>query len=446
MDNHIGIDDMLRDWIEEKSVTPQSLKQMESQIRVWMKRLGGLLLWLWLHWLSRESKRSKRECPHCGKIAEYERERVGVLHTMFGRIDYKRSYYRCDTCHQGHYPLDDKLGLRPNAMSAEVERLAGRVGVQMPFGKASDLFEDLTLVSLSDHSIGKATQAYGRVVEQIEEDLYRQTLDNQAMLERDRQVVNPLRLYGSLDGGRVQIRAPKGQEQPWRELKVGAWFCARGHPPKTPQDDWTIQAYDISYYSDVLKANEFGQIFWSTGVERQADQALELIILGDGARWIWDLVDLHFPQAIQIVDWFHACEYLTPVAKQAFKDLNQQQHWLQTVRDQLWKGQLDEVIGACQQHIQAQLASDKDQARQAVIYFRNNRQRMDYPTYRANGYQIGSGTIESAVKQIASQRMKVSGARWNLDNARWVAKARASFLSGKWDFLATQREHLQQCA
>ena len=44
MDNHIGIDDMLRDWIEEKSMTPQSLKQMESQIRVWMQRLGGLLL------------------------------------------------------------------------------------------------------------------------------------------------------------------------------------------------------------------------------------------------------------------------------------------------------------------------------------------------------------------------------------------------------------------
>ena len=348
-------------------------------------------------------------------------------------------------CHQGHYPLDDKLGLRPNAMSAELERLAARVGVQMPFAQSSDLFEELTLVSLSDQSIGKAAQAYGQVVEQIEHELYQQTLDSQVMLERDRQAIRPLRMYGSLDGGRVHIR-PTGEEPKWRELKVGAWFRARGYPPKTPQDNWTIQAYDISYYSDVLKAEEFGHIFWATGVERQADQAVELILLGDGARWIWDLADLHFPQAVQIVDWFHACEYLMPVAKQAFKDTNQQQKWIQAVRDDLWQGRLDEVIEACQQHIQPQLPPDKDQARLAVTYFSNNRQRMDYPTYRAQGYQIGSGTIESAVKQIASQRMKVSGARWNLDNARWVAKARASFLSGTWNFLATRREHVQQCA
>ena len=73
MDNHIGMDDMLRDWIEKKSVTPQSLKQMESQMRVWMYRLGGMLLWLWLKWLSREDKELTTECPYCGKIAQYRR-------------------------------------------------------------------------------------------------------------------------------------------------------------------------------------------------------------------------------------------------------------------------------------------------------------------------------------------------------------------------------------
>jgi hypothetical protein len=71
---------------------------------------------------------------------------------------------------------------------------------------------------------------------------------------------------------------------------------------------------------------------------------------------------------------------------------------------------------------------------------------MDYPAYRKNGYQIGSGTIESAVKQIASQRMKVSGARWNLHSARMVAKARATFLSGQWDRIASQRRFVQKCA
>ena len=446
MNNHIGIDEMLRVWMEKADDDEGSLMEMEQQVRLWMHWLGQIVLWLWLQWVSRGLNARWVKCPHCGQTAIYSRQRPIHIQTMVGHLRIKRAYYQCEHCHQGHAPLDIKLGLRANAMSAELERLAARVGVQMPFAQASELFEELTLVSLSDHSFSKATQAYGQVVEQMEQEAYQQSLDSQAMLERDRQAVRPIRLYGSLDGGRVQLRAPKGQEQPWRELKIGAWFKARGQPPKTPQDDWSIQAYDISYYSDVLKAEEFGQIFWSTGVEHQADQALELILLGDGARWIWDLADLYFPQAVQIVDWFHACEYLTPVAKQSFKDSHQQQHWIQAVRDDLWHGRLDDVIAACQQQIQPQLPSDKDAAQVAVTYFQNNRQRMDYPTYRANGYQIGSGTIESGVKQIAAQRMKVSGARWHLNHARWVAKARSAFLSEQWQTLAQQRKFIQLSA
>jgi hypothetical protein len=89
--------------------------------------------------------------------------------------------------------------------------------------------------------------------------------------------------------------------------------------------------------------------------------------------------------------------------------------------------------------------SNDDPAQKAVTYFTNNRQRVDYPTYRQNGYQIGSGTIESAAKQIAAQRMKVTGAIWNLDSARLVAKARAAFLSDLWCHSAARRTHLH-CA
>ena len=168
--------------------------------------------------------------------------------------------------------------------------------------------------------------------------------------------------------------------------------------------------------------------------------AQELIILGDGARWIWDIVGENFPNAIQIVDWYHACQYLLPVAGNAFKDKSKAQLWLDRLKDLLWNGELDVVIDACAEHTQAGL--EDDPAQKAVTYYSNNRHRMDYPTYRANGYHIGSGTIESAVKQIASQRMKVPGATWNLDAARKVSKARAAYLSHQWDVLATRRTHL----
>jgi hypothetical protein len=442
MDNHNGIEGLLREWIAQQSEQAQSLSEMEQSIRQWLYRVGNLLLSLWLLCLSPRYDEPSVACPHCTGEASYQRRREGTLRTMLGQIRYKRAYYLCAECGQGHYPMDDQYGLRPNTMSAEMERLAALVGVQMPFAQASLLFSELTLTSLSDQSIDKATQSYGQTVEKVEASLYQQAVEQDPQAPSGR----PLRLYGSLDGGRVQTRAPKGQPQPWRELKIGAWFQARGEPPKNPDGEWTIQAYDITYYSDILPAEQFGNLLWATGVEHGAEPASELIFLGDGARWIWDLVDLHFPHAIQIVAWFHACEYLAPVAKSAFKNSAQQADWLHTARDKLWHGKLDEVIAACQELVQPHLKAEDDPAQQAVTYFCNNRQRMDYPTYRKHGYQIGSGTIESAVKQIASQRMKVSGARWNLLSARMVAKARATFLSGQWDRIAAQRRFLQQCA
>jgi hypothetical protein len=359
---------------------------------------------------------------------------------MFGHVTYKRALYRCDDCGQWHYALDEALGLRPNAMSAEVERLAAQVGVNLPFAQASQLFEELTLIPVSDQSMDKATQAYGQAVQQVEHEQRDQARAGQRATEV------PLRLYGSIDGGRVRTRAPKGEEQPWREVKIGAWYQARGVPPVDPDDEWSIQAHDISYYADICPAADFGELVWSTGVARGAENAAELILIGDGAQWIWDQVDLHFPDAIQIIDWFHACEYLMPVAKQAFEEDARQHQWLQTTRDALWKGDLDTVIAACQAHIQPDLSARDDAAQQAVTYYTNNQHRMDYASYRKQGYQIGSGTIESAVKQIASQRLKVSGARWHVQSARCVAKARAAYLSNQWDNLAQRRTHLRKSA
>jgi hypothetical protein len=214
-----------------------------------------------------------------------------------------------------------------------------------------------------------------------------------------------------------------------------AWFTARGQPPRQPDETWTIGAQDITYYADIAEAEAFAELVWATDVQRHAHHTHELIFLGDGTRWIWDLVDLHFPQAIQIVDWFHACEYLMPVAKLAYPDEAQQKQWVADVKTALWQGQLNTVMAACAAYIDP--TRPDEPAPKAVTYYTNNQHRMAYPAYRAQGYQIGSATIESGIKQIATQRMKVTGARWNLDNARLVAKARAAFLSRQWNTLAS---------
>jgi hypothetical protein len=423
---------------------PDNLSEMEQQIRRFVLWVGKLLLRLWLKTETERYPPRETACPHCQERATYQRQREGTLHTMFGTVRYRRAYYTCAACHCGHYPLDDRLGLRPNQMSAEVERLAGMVGVQTAFGKGSQLFEELTLISLSDHSLDKSAQAYGHAVDQVEHQWQTEAADQAHQLKRKRDARPVLRLYGALDGALMHIRG--ADDNPWRELKIGAWYQATGQPPTTPDGTWRIEAKHITYYADVCEAQAFGELVWATGLQRDADHAVELIFIGDGAAWIWRLVEQYFPDAIQIVDWFHACEYLVAVARHAYSDATTRHAWFTSVRTALWDGDLAAVIDACHAHVRPDLKAEDDPAQQAVTYFTNNRQRMDYPTYRANGYQIGSGTIESAAKQIVSQRMKVTGAIWNLESARLVAKARAAFLSDQWHDLAARRTHLNRAA
>lgn len=417
---------------------PNSLSDMERKVRQMVIKVGQFLLSSWIALQETSTPTQTAECPHCGQAAQYRCKRAGTLVTILGQVEYKRAYYLCDQCQQGHYPLDQQLGLRPGQMSAELESLSGMTGAQLPFGQSSDLFECLTLISLSDHSVAKATQSMGAEVAALEQEWTVQSHDADWLQEQQRLAEHPQRLYGALDAAKVHIRAEK--EHPWRDVKVGTWFTTNTEPPQNPDDDWEIRATDISYYCDIQEAQQFGQLVWASGCQRQAQLAQELIFLGDGAEWIWRLVQEHYPEAVQIVDWFHATEYIAPVAKAAFADEERQQGWIKQVRTDLWQGDLDAVIAAFDRL--TDLPQAMALAAKALTYFSNNRHRMNYPDYRAKGYQIGSGTIESACKQIVTQRLKVAGAIWDLDNAIKTAKARAALLSGHWDNIASRRVHL----
>jgi hypothetical protein len=416
---------------------PPSLSHMERDIRAMLVELGSFLLSAWVMMLDEPYPAERIPCP-CGAEATYQSQREATLLTIMGQITYKRAYYLCPHCHQGLFPLDQRLGLRPGQMSAELESLAGMTGAQLPFQQGSQLFEALTLISLSDHSLAKATQDMGSEVQAQEQEWIERSHDEQWLQTQQRLAEGPQRLYGSLDGVKVHVRGD--HEHPWRELKTGAWFTTTQHAPQSPDEDWEIHATDITYYADICEARTFGDLLWATGCQRQAQLADELIFLGDGAEWIWALVREHYPEAVQIVDWFHATEYIAPVAKAAFLTETEQTAWSRYVRTALWGGDLNSVIHAFRAH--SDHAHAGEAARKAVTYFTNNRHRMRYPEYRAKGYQIGSGTIESGCKRIATQRLKVAGAIWNLENGVKTAKARAALLSGQWETITARRQHL----
>jgi hypothetical protein len=380
---------------------------------------------------------AQRIACSCGEEACYRYRRPGTVLTHFGRVRYRRCYYVCDRCHQGQYPLDQKLQLKPGQVSARLSSELAMLGVQTAFGEAAKLVKALLLIDVSPTTIQQETHRFGEYQQKQEQTWQVEATDVDHLNERQKSQKGPTRLYGSLDGVIVPV------EEEWRELKVGCWYEVKPkkhrYRPEEAAASETLRAEQIHYFCDFATASDFGQQLWASGYAVEADIAEEVVFVADGAAWIWNLVEHHFPNAVQIVDWYHAVAYLSPIAHAAFgtKD-TQGKAWFKRVRKLLWNGQVKRVIKNCTR-LQKKVPAASEPIQKALTYFTNNAQRMDYARLRKAGYFIGSGTVESACKQIGTHRLKRAGARWSQQGALLVAKARAAWLSGQWSQLIAQR-------
>ena len=393
----------------------QNQVELENGIRALLQQVGQQTYGKVLE--REDEKQGRRVGCACGAQAPRISKRKAQILSVFGWVNYHRSYYGCAACGRKYYRLDQLWGLHPGEVSLVMGKLLAIAGVDIAFERAQRKIREFLLVEVSDNTIRKQTQQIGQKQAQREAEWVRQSQDEAWLQERERAIsAVPKRLYGSLDGAQV----PVGQQ--WRELKTLSWYqVAEVYGQADPK------AQAISYHSAIAPAEEFGQLLWATGVRRLADKAQELVFVCDGAVWIWKLISHYFPDAIQIVDWYHACEYLTPIADAVFSQATARQEWLEQVTNWLWQGQVQKVIAACQHYGRHKTAEEA--AQRAVTYYSNNQHRMNYAQFRAQGYWIGSGTVESACKQIATARLKISGARWTLAGAIATAKARAAGLS-----------------
>jgi hypothetical protein len=421
--------------------------EIETQLRELLVEMGAQSLGAYLSSREAAYPADQIDCQ-CGGQAEYVSYKKAKVKSVFGWASYRRAYYLCPRCHHGQKPLDKQLGLEPGQATSGLADLMGVAGVQTSFDEGQQLVERYLLVEVSENTLRKETQIFGQLQDQEETDWIENSQDPAWLQEHLRtEKEYPQRLYGSLDGA----HAPLNEE--WREMKTGCWFevetIAKDRVPQYRQAQvgacGALRAKNITYYCDLEKAGQFGKLMWATGCQRAADLAPEIVFVADGAAWIWNLVGLYYPHAIQIVDWYHAEGYLEPIAKALYgTDQKAIHHWLDETRTLLWEGHVQKVIATCSKltdHPQAGEAAQK-----ALTYYSNNQHRMDYARFREAGYMIGSGTVESGCKQIVTQRLKRSGARWTETGARLTAKARAAWLSGQWDHLVHLRSRLPLAA
>ncbi|MCJ7623875.1 MAG: ISKra4 family transposase [Anaerolineaceae bacterium] len=354
----------------------------------------------------------------CGYKAKRISRREATILSVFGWVRYQRSYYKCRQCEKNQIPLDEKHKIHPGQASRSMARLLGMAGVTVSFEESQKQIGEYLMVDVSINTIRKETQAIGIRQEQKEEEWITNSQDLAYLQERERTVTEqPKRMYGSIDGALVPIGTD------WNEEKTVAWYQAG-----TRYNTKELHGKDIYYYTSLEKVKKFGELVWGSAVHHNVDLTQEIIFVCDGAAWIWKLVDLYFPKAVQIVDWYHACEYLQPIADTLFTSGGEEKKtWVQEMQDLLWEGEVSDVISACHALLDHPAAADP--ARSAATYYSNNQARMNYAYFRQQGYFIGSGTVESACKQIVSMRLKRSGARWTFAGAQATAKARAAWLS-----------------
>lgn len=438
---------LLKKLVEESLPAPQHIGEVEQTMREVMQQIGQQSLAMLLNEMG-QPKAKKLRCACEGELT-YQGQRPATIITVFGRVTYHRAYYSGCTCGKGQTPLDEHLRLNAGAVTIGLAQLLALAGIQFSYQESQAWLREFLLFEVSENTIRQETERMGALQAEIEKELITQSQDLDWLQERQRQEgAAPQTLYCAIDAAKTRIeprKQPKEPHEDWRDMKVLVWFDAqpdpsaqhRTHRRQNQRQEIPLRAVHKRYACEIAEAETFGKLLWATACQADADRAERLVFLGDGAPWIWNLVQTNFANAIQIVDWYHAEEHLETVARAAFSDAEQQKAWLQATSQDLWEGRVEEVIQACQT-----LAQRCPEAARNAHYFSVHAERMRYDRFRQMGLMIGSGVIESGCKQIVTQRLKLPGAQWQLEGAVYTAKARAAWLSGQWQTLCQRRAAL----
>lgn len=290
----------------------------------------------------------------------------------------------------------------------------------LPYEQCRAVFEHIGERLIPASSIWRQTQHYGERLQTYAE-YQRVQVSVERVVLPDAQHDHTQRKALSLDGGMVNIRG-----EGWRELKVGAVFNVETRLQRnlqTHQLEEMAHGVDVHYTAVLGSKAAFTPALWALAVQHELPTAKERAVIGDGAAWVWNVAEDVCPDGRQIVDWFHAVHHLAEAAWGLYPnetDNPKRTQWLKTCKDHLYLGRIHKIIAALHQAGRDDLAG----------YFEHHQRRMQYLAFREAGFPIGSGTIESGVKQF-KQRLTGTGMRWNANNADRMLVIRAAVLNNE---------------
>lgn len=351
-------------------------------------------------------------------------DQARTVHTLFGPIPVVRNYYYHPVHGSGRFPLDDALGLI-DGYTPGVAALIGRCAAEHPFQHAEVSFQAYTGLKVDARQFPRLAQRIGPLVQRF----LRMNLPSDEK--------PPPRVYVATDGTGAPLRheelkGRKGRQADGtaqtHEIKVGAIFTQH---PVAGEKPWRDRDSN-TYVATTLRAEPFGQMMRDEFRRRfSATLPAEVVFLGDGAAWNWELRRINFPMSIGIVDFYHAAEHVGQVV-----DLIQDRHTPEgRKRRKRWvklllRGRLDLFLREARAAFPARR---KQAGEKALEYFEKNRERMQYKAFRDRGFFIGSGVVEAACKTIVAQRLKGSGMHWSERGLSHILSIRTALLSRRYD-------------
>jgi hypothetical protein len=373
-------------------------------------------------------------CAHCGgKLKRQERPRplVGLV----GDYALHRDYYWCAACQQGAAPLDAALGLGPGSISPGLLRVVARATVETSFTAAVEQVQEALGATLSDETARRLAEQLGAVAEaQTQAAITRAQQGQSVWAEAEIQSADETTtLAVEVDGVLVQ------QEAGWQEMK-GVTVAPLGPDLHTdPESGRRYLAWGpASYGVGPEEAEDFWWRVYVEAVRRGLGTAAvrTVVVLGDGARWIWEraraFLGLPGVEVVEIVAIYHAYQYLWAVGHALYGTGSPgAAAWVEPLKDQLYAQGAAPVLAAL-----ARLPPTTEEAAQAIAdaqtYFTRNAARMAYPQFVARLLPIGSGAGESACKGLVEARLKQAGMRWSVPGSHAIASLRALHRSGRW--------------
>jgi hypothetical protein len=377
-------------------------------------------------------------CP-CGHSAHYKELRSKTVLTVLGSVELRRPYYACADCSKGQYPADAELGVTGLESSPGVRRMEAVVGSEMPFAPGCEPMKLLAGLDVTAKAIERAAEAIGTQIAQRD----------QQEIGRAKQLVLPVvgkqnipKMYMLMDGVQVPVVTAEtegrvgrieGQRSRTRECKLGCVFTQttvdeEGRPIREPDS--------TTYVGAIETAEEFGFRLYTEAWRRGWEWATIKVVIGDGAVWIWNLADQHFPGAIQIVDLYHARQHLWKIAALLHpQDPVAKKIWMIPLKDLLDDGNIETLVT----HLREIAVAHADSAAlaQEVLkeaeYFATNASRMRYPEFREKGLFVGSGVVEAGCKSVIGSRLKRSGMFWTVRGANAIIALRCCRINGRFE-------------